>query len=535
MAYNKYFNVDTRNVAVTTKVREDQVQNDSGGYAFGLDVWGRLRRFLILGSDNPTYYVNSLSLTLRNLASVKEAIALDGVRVVHELTNVSLNNLAPRVSSTLLVLAACFSLGDAAAKREAEVVFNSVVRTGSHLMEFVSYVDAMRSWGRALRRVVGGWYASQEPENLAYQMVKYRNRNGWTHRDILRQAHPFVADPQRQALFAWAVGKGEAPLAFLGAAEYASSDGANRNNVIAYIDAFGLTREMINPKFLNDPDIWLALLDKMPMTAMVRNLGKMGSVGILARGSVGEKLVLARLMSEQAIRQSRIHPLSLLIASHVYGQGHGERGGNSWTVNQKIAAELEDAFYLAFPNLEPINKRVLVALDISASMTYMFVSGMSNMSARDAASAMVLVTNYQVQQGGGRADFVGFSRNLIDMNRDVKESGTSVRTLSERVGKYSFGSTDCSLPMRYAADNMLKYDAFVVYTDNETNTGTHPHLALEAYRRISGVRDAKLIVAGMVANNFTIADPNDPGMLDVVGFDASAPAVMSAFIDGKIS
>jgi 60 kDa SS-A/Ro ribonucleoprotein len=48
------------------------------------------------------------------------------------------------------------------------------------------------------------------------------------------------------------------------------------------------------------------------------------------------------------------------------------------------------------------------------------------------------------------------------------------------------------------------------------------------------VPNAKLIVVGMVSNGFSIADPNDAGMLDVVGFDTSAPAVMADFSAGRI-
>jgi 60 kDa SS-A/Ro ribonucleoprotein len=38
-----------------------------------------------------------------------------------------------------------------------------------------------------------------------------------------------------------------------------------------------------------------------------------------------------------------------------------------------------------------------------------------------------------------------------------------------------------------------------------------------------------LVVVGLTATNFSIADPNDSGMLDVVGFDASAPNVIADF------
>ena len=37
-------------------------------------------------------------------------------------------------------------------------------------------------------------------------------------------------------------------------------------------------------------------------------------------------------------------------------------------------------------------------------------------------------------------------------------------------------------------------------------------------------------VVGLTSNGFTLADPNDRGMLDVVGFDASVPAVITNFV-----
>ena len=59
--------------------------------------------------------------------------------------------------------------------------------------------------------------------------------------------------------------------------------------------------------------------------------------------------------------------------------------------------------------------------------------------------------------------------------------------------------------------------------------GIHPAQALRQYRD-EFVGNAKAVVVGMTSNGFTLADPNDRGMLDVVGFDASAPAVISDFI-----
>jgi 60 kDa SS-A/Ro ribonucleoprotein len=86
--------------------------------------------------------------------------------------------------------------------------------------------------------------------------------------------------------------------------------------------------------------------------------------------------------------------------------------------------------------------------------------------------------------------------------------------------------------MVHALKTGLAVDAFVVYTDNETWAGDiHPFEALKEYRAKTGI-DAKLVVVGMTSTDFSIADPNDAGMLDVVGFDSSAPAVISNFIGG---
>jgi 60 kDa SS-A/Ro ribonucleoprotein len=84
--------------------------------------------------------------------------------------------------------------------------------------------------------------------------------------------------------------------------------------------------------------------------------------------------------------------------------------------------------------------------------------------------------------------------------------------------------------MTWALRQRRPVDVFVVYTDNETWAGhIHPVQALRQYRDAMGI-DAKLVVVGMTATQFTIADPADPGMLDVVGFDASVPDVMAHFV-----
>jgi 60 kDa SS-A/Ro ribonucleoprotein len=84
--------------------------------------------------------------------------------------------------------------------------------------------------------------------------------------------------------------------------------------------------------------------------------------------------------------------------------------------------------------------------------------------------------------------------------------------------------------MIWALGHKLNVSAFITYTDSETWAGKiHPAQALRQYRH-EFVGDAKAVVVGMTSNGFTLADPNDRGMLDVVGFDTSVPAVIADFV-----
>jgi 60 kDa SS-A/Ro ribonucleoprotein len=105
-----------------------------------------------------------------------------------------------------------------------------------------------------------------------------------------------------------------------------------------------------------------------------------------------------------------------------------------------------------------------------------------------------------------------------------------VKTVSD----LPFGGTDCALPMLYAQAQEREVDTFVIYTDSETWAGdVHPVQALADYRRASGI-DARLVVVGLVANEVSIADPTDPRMLDVVGFDTATPQLISDFARGEL-
>ena len=167
-----------------------QVPNSAGGYTFALDDAARLRRFLTLGVDGGTYYASDRALALENAQVLTRMAANDPDGLVATIVDVSVRGAAPRQNPALFALAYAASVPETA--KAALDALPQVARTGTHLFLFAGYVEQFRGWGRGLRRAVAGWYTSKDVDQLAYQLVKYRQREGWSHRDLLRLAHPLI-------------------------------------------------------------------------------------------------------------------------------------------------------------------------------------------------------------------------------------------------------------------------------------------------------------------------------------------------------
>jgi 60 kDa SS-A/Ro ribonucleoprotein len=512
---------------------KEMSKNNAGGYTFVLDMWTTLDRFLILGSDAPTYYVGEQKLTLENAQNVVACLKADGVRTVNRIVEISEAGRAPKNDPALFALALAFAYGDENTRKLAADVLPKVARIGTHLFQLTGYIRGMRPFGSAVRRGVASWYNDKTPMNLAHQMVKYANREGWTHRDVLRMAHVRPATPTHDALFTDAVEKAKPVEIDTDVAEFMAAvtelkATKDAKRAAWLITEFRLPREVVPTELLNEKTVWEALLPHMGITALVRNLATMTRVGIIGGAfSEGTKNVIAKLSNEEIIKKSRIHPLQVLVALNTYARGQGVRGNSVWTPEKKVLDALDQVFYFSFQNVIPTNKPTLLALDVSASMGWSEIAGMLGVTPRVGAAAMAMLA----VRTEADAEVVGFSTSL---RRIPLTKTMTLDQVQDTIRRIPMGGTDCALPMVWAAQNKLNVDSFAVYTDNETWAGSiHPAQALKQYRQQQG-RDSRLAVVGFVANKFTIADPKDPGMLDVVGFDTAAPSIMADFYRGQL-
>lgn len=537
--YDPTKHVNARSTPQTERTvgRADEVKNSAGGFVFKVDLWTRLRRFLILGSEGGTYYVGERELTQDNAQAVVACIKADGPRVVREIMAVSGRGLAPKNDPALFALAMAASqrMADNATVKAAFAALPAVARIGTHLFHFVHYMQAFRGWGRAAREAVAAWYNAMPAEKLALQAVKYQQRDGWSHRDLLRLSHPNPPDPEHDALYQWIVnGSFEKCVSLPSEAGLRILEGFSKacvstspDEIASLVREYRLPRECVPTQMLGEARVWDALLERMPIEAMVRNLGNMSKVGLLVPMSNAERTVIERLSDPDVVAKARLHPIKLLIALKTYASGHGVRGKGEWTVCPRIVDALDDAFYGAFINVEPTGKRWMLGVDVSASMSWPenILSNCGGLSSAEAAAAMCMVTLKTEQSSYA----MGFSGDIVDLGLSPR---MRLDEVMRRTRENNAGRTDCALPMMWALQKGVKVDVFVVYTDNETWCGAvKPYQALQHYREKTGI-PAKLVVAAFTATDFSIADPTDAGMLDVIGFDGSVPEVMRQFVIG---
>ena len=542
--YEQHFS--TRNTPINQPIPgKPMVKNtDGGGYVFAVDDLTRFERFLILGNEGGSYYATERQLTIENAQTALRlfADADGGMLALGFLVGISTSGRAPKNEPALFALAMATASPHVDIRRKAWESLPHVARTGTHLFQFAQYREAFGGWGPLTRKGIGAWYTEKSPRNVAFQVLKYQQRNGWSHRDLLRLSHA-NGSAEHNAIFSAithpdagevAIGKpvrevraapgmralvdeGLLPPIFKGVdfAKHAT----NAAQVVNAIETYELQREMIPTQWHNDPDVMVALFQKQPMTAMIRNLGNLSKAGVLAPFSAVAKEVRARLRDEEKLAKARIHPLQILMAQRTYASGHGRRGKGEWSVVPQVVEALEDALSLSFKYAPKTGKRWLLGIDVSSSMGS--IVGDTGVSSCEMAALMALVIAKQEED----YFIAGFAHTFKDLKITAKDTFASA---TKKAHDNNFGSTKLDEPMTYALAHKIPVDVFMIMTDNELNNGGHPSQALVRYREKMGI-NSKLVVCAFTATEFSVADPNDAAMLDVVGLDTNVPMIVADF------
>lgn len=187
-----------------------------------------------------------------------------------------------------------------------------------------------------------------------------------------------------------------------------------------------------------------------------------------------------------------------------------------------VSGALEEAFHLALDHVEPIGRRIYLAMNASDSMLRTPCHGTPQLTAAMGSAALALT----IARAEPQATLAAFHDRLWRLNLTRTDRLDRVRDSFAHEPR----GADASLPFHDALRRNIPVDAFIILTDNNKwASDCHPSQALDRYRRATGIA-AKLVVVALSATDCVLTDPDDPLEMGVAGFDASVPEVVASFI-----
>uniref|UniRef100_A0A3Q2UJ66 Ro60, Y RNA binding protein n=1 Tax=Fundulus heteroclitus TaxID=8078 RepID=A0A3Q2UJ66_FUNHE len=501
----------------------------------------KLCRFLCYGSEGDIYTAREQGHVSTEHAGALLSLLQEGrgAEVVEEIKRFAQDGRAVRPGPAVFALAVCSQHSELKTRQAAFKALKEICRDPAHLFSFIQYKKELKEgmkcgiWGRALRKAVSDWYNEQDALSLAAAVTRCKQREGWSHQDLLRLAHTKPAT-DAVALISKYVTKGwkevqEAygdkenseevvkVLSYLEVVEKVKHS-CDEAEVSSLIEEHKLEREQLLTDHLRSKQVWSALLREISLHSILKILGKMTSNKLVEPGSSETQTICDRLQNESSLKKAKIHPFSILLASENYKRGQGYQGKTKWEADSSILKAMDCAFYKSFMNVEPVGKRFVLAVDVSTSLTSV-VPGTA-ISTAVAAAAITMI----FAQTEPNTHVLAFSEGTV-----VPCSLSADMTLAEvtaELVKFPSGSTDCTLPITWAAGSGKSIDMFIILTNNPLWTFTaSPVDSLKKYRLASGAA-SKLVMCGLTSIGHTIADTEDRGLLSLCGFDLGAFCVI---------
>ncbi|KAL3982451.1 TROVE domain family protein [Acanthocheilonema viteae] len=326
----------------------------------------------------------------------------------------------------------------------------------------------------------------------------------------------------------------------------------NINEAITLILQYGFEQEHVPQKLLSSKEVWGALLRRMSLRTMLKNMGKMSGIDLFEEGvSVFNHLscilgnissffyddcekytnfindnpvsLVARTLTDpEKLWEEQLDPLAILIAKTNYEHGHEMKRNRIWKPVIEIRNAFDKAFYNCMNAVGATNRRYLIAVDISDSMDSFMQGTTVACSQVAAALSMAFIYNETDVITLGFADFL----MPLEWNRDM---GLGQYLTAAKMLRY--GKTDCALPMNWAIEQGIFVDVFIVLTDSDISIKSmKPSDAIQLYRQQMGMPDAKLIIIGITDKLGSLADPTDPNMLVICGINSSVLQVIHDFV-----
>ncbi|MFC0676722.1 RNA-binding protein [Lysobacter korlensis] len=391
--------------------------------------------------------------------------------------------------------------------------FPRVVTNGRMLRNVVQILRSGRvgrkSLGSRPKRLVQEWIANASTDALVAAAVGQRPSLA----DVIRMVHPKPADAEREALYAWIVGRPyreEALPATVQAYEAFKREptGPLPELPFQYYTSLPLTREH-----------WTTLARRASWQTLRMNLNTFARNGVFEDASVAAE-VATRLRDPAAIARARVFPYQLLMAYRAAA-----------SLPPAITEALQDAMEVATRQVARIAGNVTVAVDVSGSMASP-VTGYrrgSTTAARCVDVAALVAAS--LLRTNPNARVLPFDTEVRDIRLNPRDS---VVTQAGQLAALCGGGTSVSAPLARLNKDKAKVDLVVLVSDNESWRDTRGG-ATQTMREWSRLKarcpDARLVCIDLQPYT-TSQTVEREDVLHVGGFSDAVFELLSAHVGG---
>lgn len=520
---------------------KEMVDNSSGGYSFKQSDKDILYRWMIIGSENGTYYTqDKIEVTKIGTAALK---LVDKKKIVEMAKDVIENGKANKLEYAIYSLAYVAYHGDINEKQLVYSIAPQILGNMPKMTMFLACYQAIKKietgkstiGGSGICRVISKWYMTMPTGLMAYQVAKYPQRNGFSHADLLRISHigrlesnkaKYTLPDDKVAIveyIKWYTNGGEEkPRIFESTnkdhkpivGKHKIEQASTLDEALKIMKEYNLTHEMVPTKFQGSKEFYDVMMTQSPVHATVWRLGAATAKDCITPMGDTTKAIVQRITNKDEIEKQMIHPMKFYNALTTYKNGRGEKGSLSWAPNQMILEALEDGFYHAIGTVPDSARNVLIAVDHSGSMQG------PPLDFACAIASVLLRSQRSVQ-------LVGYAMRISNPQVHRK---MSMLGITYAIKKVSIGEgTDSTQPILYAMNKCPDADAIICITDGFTWAGsTHVSQALKKWRvKKPHGRYVEMITSMGGSQNI---DPLDMNSLVTFGQDAEAAILAINFI-----
>lgn len=488
-------------IRLSTTPFTGSVSNPEGNEANPVNDFVYFRRALVLGYFKNFYYTDTELLNIF-VDHVNATFTEDNGEIAHSILDMAFEIYENSFYLDLETLMLFFELVTETSPMYAQRVYEYIprFRNSSHFLLFAKIVNMRRGWGSGLRKAVNAFYTHVPEDKLLFDILKYQQRWGISHKDVLFKAHPTL----NATVFNTIMGN-PVDNDFVNTVRFLLSGKATEKDVEHAFTHYRLSHEMINTSTLT-PEVWkiLAKHKAIPLHAVLWNLGRFTRAGLFRNKEFRNEIL--RVIESGT---KHMNPFDYFKAHAAYINGSGTR--MSWEPVEQIEEALLNAFLHSVANETfEYTGNVVFALDMSASMTWA-ESAFPHTNGSTAA-AVALFTLLKTTPNAQVVEFTGEAAPSA-LNR--------VMNLAQVIGYARLangGRTDHSSVIRYLIQHNVNADVLVYLTDNVQTDGNNMSDMLKWYESKLG-HSLKVINIAMTPMEYSAVFKEDGDVLELSGFD----------------